>query len=289
MMRRVSVLSAMVLLYCAVSPGHAAANKDAASAAQLIAEGDKLVERKQFEKAMEAYKKADKVSNHTCAECFLRMVRVNKYTGNLSEALDDAKHAVKAAGDDKKEAAKARMVRGTLLAQMAGKPKDKKLKESEDEFREALTLDPAQCQRIADRVALDHVTQHDHVDIAPQQRGAVARCGPLRFRKTALGEVAAQLPVKRRAVRGAEAASTGNTAGGLTTAPGAGARDPSSATARTNAPRKMHANPTTHDRKASPMKRATRANSMVSPRLSFSIMLALLRAAIAERPVTAIS
>lgn len=144
MMRRLSVLSAMVLLYCAVSPRHAAANKDAASAAQLIAEGDKLVERKQFEKAMEAYKKADKVSNHTCAECFLRMVRVNKYTGNLSEALDDAKHAVKAAGDDKKEAAKARMVRGTLLAQMAGKPKDKKLKESEDEFREALTLDPAQ-------------------------------------------------------------------------------------------------------------------------------------------------
>jgi len=37
------------------------------------------------------------------------------------------------------------------------------------------------------------------------------------------------------------------------------------------------------------MKIATSANSTVSPRLSFSIMLALLRAAIADSPVTAIS
>ena len=54
-------------------------------------------------------------------------------------------------------------------------------------------------------------------------------------------------------------------------------------------PGRMQANITTTERNASPMKIATSTNSTVSPRLSFSIMLALLRAAIAERPVTEIS
>ena len=54
-------------------------------------------------------------------------------------------------------------------------------------------------------------------------------------------------------------------------------------------PGRMQANITTQERNASPMKMATSANSTVSPRLSFSIMFAELRAAIAERPVTATS
>ena len=54
-------------------------------------------------------------------------------------------------------------------------------------------------------------------------------------------------------------------------------------------PGRMHENITTTERNASLMKIATSPNSMVSPRLSYSIMLAELRAAIAERPVTAIS
>ena len=54
-------------------------------------------------------------------------------------------------------------------------------------------------------------------------------------------------------------------------------------------PGRMQENITTTERNASPMKIATSANSIVRPRLSFSIMLALLRAAIADRPVTAIS
>jgi hypothetical protein len=42
------------------------------------------------------------------------------------------------------------------------------------------------------------------------------------------------------------------------------------------------------ERKASPMNAATKAISTVNPRLSLSIMSALLRAAIADKPVTAI-
>ena len=54
-------------------------------------------------------------------------------------------------------------------------------------------------------------------------------------------------------------------------------------------PGRMQANITTQERNASPMKIATSANSTVRPRFSFSIMPAELRAAIAARPVTAIS
>ena len=53
-------------------------------------------------------------------------------------------------------------------------------------------------------------------------------------------------------------------------------------------PGKMAASATTTERKAKPMNRATKRNSSVKPRFSFSIMAPLLRAAITERPVTAI-
>src|SRR3979411_2786031 len=43
-----------------------------------------------------------------------------------------------------------------------------------------------------------------------------------------------------------------------------------------------------HQRNARPMKAATNTNSIVRPLFSFLIMRALLRAAIADRPVTAI-
>ena len=146
-MRKLALFSAALVLIplFLVTGGRAAGDKDdAATVAPLIALGDQFLAKKQFEKAMEAYKKADKDSHHTRAQCYLRMVRVEKYTGDLSAALDDAKHAVKAAGDDKKLAATAHMARGALLAQMAGKAKDKKLKEAEDEFRQALASDPTQ-------------------------------------------------------------------------------------------------------------------------------------------------
>ena len=54
-------------------------------------------------------------------------------------------------------------------------------------------------------------------------------------------------------------------------------------------PGKMLANITTQERNARPMNAATKMISIVSPALSLPIMLALLRAAIADSPVTAIS
>ena len=52
-------------------------------------------------------------------------------------------------------------------------------------------------------------------------------------------------------------------------------------------PGKILVSMTMKDRNARPINAATKTISMVSPRLSLSIMIALLRAAITDRPVTA--
>ena len=54
-------------------------------------------------------------------------------------------------------------------------------------------------------------------------------------------------------------------------------------------PGRMLTSITTKERNANPMKAATKTISTVSARLSLPIMSAELRAAIADRPVTAIS
>jgi cytochrome c biogenesis protein CcmG/thiol:disulfide interchange protein DsbE len=140
------LVSALALVILVIAPIARAEDKpqDSPAVTEAIAQGDALFAHKQYPKAMDAYRKADKLSKHNCAACYLRLFKVERQVGDLSAALDDAKHAVKEAGDDKALAMQAHLLRGTLLAQMAGKPSDKKLKEAEQEFREVLAIDPAQ-------------------------------------------------------------------------------------------------------------------------------------------------
>jgi len=134
----------IVLLWIASSAGPGISQGNSDAVAQALAQGDAFLKRKDFQQAIDAYRKADKLSRHTCAECYLRMFTADRQTGDLPAALDDAKRAVKAAGDNKILAGRGHLLRGALLAQMAGKPSDKKLKEAEDETRQALALDPSQ-------------------------------------------------------------------------------------------------------------------------------------------------
>jgi len=111
-------------------------------AAKALAEGEAFRKQRDYERALSAYRKADKLSHHTCADCFIGMFRVDRELGNLQAALDDTKEAVKAAGDDKPKAVEAHLLRSGLLARMASKPNDKKLREAESEVRQVLALAP---------------------------------------------------------------------------------------------------------------------------------------------------
>jgi thiol-disulfide isomerase/thioredoxin len=107
---------------------------------RALAEGDRAVTKRDYDKALAAYYQADKISHHTCSVCLLRIVSILRKAGDFDGALNTAKKAIAAAGENKKLAAEAHAVRGSLLATMANKPTDKKLKEAEQEFRDMLAL-----------------------------------------------------------------------------------------------------------------------------------------------------
>jgi thiol-disulfide isomerase/thioredoxin len=111
---------------------------------QILAQGDAFITHRQFDKAMDAYHQADKLAQHKCADCYFRMITLERRLGNLPAAFDDAKRSVKAAGDNKTQSARGHLICGTLLAAMATNRNDEKLREAEAEFRDALALDPAQ-------------------------------------------------------------------------------------------------------------------------------------------------
>jgi thiol-disulfide isomerase/thioredoxin len=117
---------------------------NALEVSQALAQGDAFMAEKVYDKAVDAYRHADKISHHTCALCLLRIVSILRSVGDFDGALDTAKKAIAAAGDNKVLAAQSHLVRGALFTATASKPGDKKLREAEEEFRAALALDPGQ-------------------------------------------------------------------------------------------------------------------------------------------------
>jgi len=111
---------------------------------QALKEGDALESKRRYAQALEAFRKAVKFSHHTSAVAYLRMAEVELRQGLFSDSLDDAKRAEKAAGDDKKRAMEAHLLRAKVLTQMSSKPTDKKLQEAEKELHNALALDPGE-------------------------------------------------------------------------------------------------------------------------------------------------
>ena len=144
-LRVASAALLITIAACVVAKAAQAPNDQASGSlevSQALAQGDQFLSVKEYEKALAAYQHADKLSHHTCAVCYLRIVSILRKAGDFDDALDMAKKAVAAAGDNKVVAAQAHLVRGSLFVSMANKPSDKKLREAEDEFRQALALQP---------------------------------------------------------------------------------------------------------------------------------------------------
>jgi len=110
---------------------------------QALAQGDLYQSKHKYELAQDAYKKADKAAHHTSAEAYLKLATVDRKLGDFSSSLDDSKKALKAAGDNKALAVRARLAHSSLLVQTSSKPGDKKLKEAEADVRAAINLDPS--------------------------------------------------------------------------------------------------------------------------------------------------
>jgi len=118
------------------------AQEQAPEVKQALVDAAQFSAQEKYDKALASYRRADALSNHTCASCYLGMVNSELMLGALPDALEDALHAANAAGDDRSLAADAHIVRGTIFTAMAGGPADEKMNEAAQEYRAALALDP---------------------------------------------------------------------------------------------------------------------------------------------------
>lgn len=109
------------------------------SVASALSRADALATQQKFEEALDAYREADKLSGHTCSDCYLRIATTELLLGDLSSAADDSARAAKTAGDDRVLEADAHLLRGQVLSAMASEPTDPKLTEAEREFRQAIS------------------------------------------------------------------------------------------------------------------------------------------------------
>jgi thiol-disulfide isomerase/thioredoxin len=134
----------LIMLCFASLPRVAGAQDSADPVKSAIAQGDLYQSKHKYELAQDAYRKADKLSHHASADAYLKLSAVDKKLGDFSSALDEAKKAVRAAGDNKTWAAQAHLAHANLLVQMSSKPGDKKLQEAEADIRQALALNSSQ-------------------------------------------------------------------------------------------------------------------------------------------------
>jgi tetratricopeptide (TPR) repeat protein len=102
-----------------------------------------LVNRRAYEEALQAYKKAYALKDKSSIDAALGMAVAYRGLGAHKNVFDVSTDALKLAGDDKILQAKVHNLRGAALVALSDKPGDKRLVEAESEFRIALDANPA--------------------------------------------------------------------------------------------------------------------------------------------------
>ena len=132
----ITVVAACLPAFLAAQAGLAA---DPAFKEQFERGGQALKDGK-YKDAIEALKKANKLSNNSCGECYLLLAVAYYHSGELSQCEESCDKAAATANDDPTRA-KAHNLKGTAVFAAAGTD-SKKMKASEGEFRSAVQLDP---------------------------------------------------------------------------------------------------------------------------------------------------
>jgi thiol-disulfide isomerase/thioredoxin len=141
MLRRILPWFVIVLIASACAPA-AKSQGETQAVLDAIDRADALDQQDKFQEALDAYREADRISNHTCADCYLGMVNMECQLGDIAGALEDASRAETAAGTDRIVGAQACEVRAKLLMATASGPDDAKVKDAETQLRKAISLDP---------------------------------------------------------------------------------------------------------------------------------------------------
>src|SRR5258708_17447481 len=132
----ITVVAACLPAFLAAQAGPAA---DPAIKEQFERGGQALKDGK-YKDAIEALKKANKLSNNSCGECYLLLAVAYYHSGELSQCEESCDKAAATANDDPTRA-KAHNLKGTAVFAAAGTD-SKKMKASEGEVRSAVELEP---------------------------------------------------------------------------------------------------------------------------------------------------
>jgi thioredoxin-like negative regulator of GroEL len=133
---RIFVLTACLPAFLAAQAGQAA---DSAFKEQFERGGQALKEGK-YKDAIEALKKANKLQNNSCGECYLLLAVAYYRSGELKQCEESCDKALATASDDPMRA-QAHNLKGNAAFSAAGTD-NKKMKGAEGEFRSAVQLDP---------------------------------------------------------------------------------------------------------------------------------------------------
>jgi thiol-disulfide isomerase/thioredoxin len=106
--------------------------------ADELRKGDTLLQRRQYEQALQAYKRAYALTDKSSYDALVGIALAYRGLGAHKNLLDSCDDGLKLAGDDKKRQAQIHNLRGSALVALSDKPGDKKLKDAEVEFRTAL-------------------------------------------------------------------------------------------------------------------------------------------------------
>ncbi len=94
-----------------------------------------------YHDAIDALKKANKLHNNSCGECYLLLAVAYYHSGELNQCEESCDKAAATASDDLTRA-KAHNLKGTAIFSAMAGTDDKKMRVSEGEFRSAVQLDP---------------------------------------------------------------------------------------------------------------------------------------------------
>lgn len=134
-MRTIQQLTTLVVLLLTV--GAAAARGQREAYDDELRKADGLVQRRQYEEALQSYKKAFALSNKTSFDAWLGMALAYRSLGAHKNVADACADGLKLAGDAK-QVANVHNLRGAALVALSDKPDDKRLEEAQREFLAAV-------------------------------------------------------------------------------------------------------------------------------------------------------
>ena len=138
---RMLVLPIAVAFLMTMTPVRAAQQDKESEYADQLLQGDAALDRRQWEAALKAFKRASALHDRTSAAAHAGMARAYYGMEAYKSAVDSWTDALKFTAGDTKLEAKYRNQRGMSLFGMAGRSADKRIKEAEEEFRAAFALD----------------------------------------------------------------------------------------------------------------------------------------------------